>query len=101
MASERVELVRNAFAFERGRIEALRPFLADDLAVYALPDWPDDSEYHGHDGMRKLTDSWTEHFEDFGFELVDLLDADEQVVCLLERASTRSAATGNRRRVAV
>ena len=79
-----VELVRDAFAaFERGGVDAVLPLIAEDVRIYSLPDWPDDAEYHGHEGFRKLTVAWTEHFDGFGFEVEDLRDAGDKVAVLL------------------
>jgi ketosteroid isomerase-like protein len=49
-----------------------------------MPNWPDDAEYHGHDGQRKLTRQWEESFDDFAFVVVDVRDAGDSVVALLE-----------------
>ncbi len=49
-----------------------------------MPGWPDDAEYHGPDGFRKLAGQWAENFDDFGFEVCDIRDAGESVVALLD-----------------
>src|SRR5688572_17999240 len=84
MSRENVEIVRRAFAlFSEGGIEAVLPLATEDLAIYSMPDWPDDSEYHGHAGFRKLAKAWTENFDGFGFELRETRDAGDEVVALL------------------
>ena len=45
---------------------------------------PDDPEYHGHDGVRKLTRQWRENFDDFGLDLRELHDGGATVVALFE-----------------
>lgn len=80
---DRVRLVFDAFA-EAGDIEAVVPFHTEDLVIHAMPEWPDDPEYHGHDGLRKLVHQWTENFDEFGFEVLDVRDGGDAVVALLE-----------------
>jgi ketosteroid isomerase-like protein len=81
---DNVELVRDAYAaFARGGINAVLPFITEDVTIHSIPEWPDDSEYHGHEGFRKLTVAWTDHFEGWGFDIEDVRDAGEDVVALL------------------
>lgn len=85
MSQENVEIVRQAFAgFAEHGIEGGLPFNSPDVVTYSMPEWPDDSEYHGHDGLRKLTRQWTDNFDDFGFEVRELRDAGDSVVALLD-----------------
>jgi SnoaL-like domain len=58
------------------------PFFTEDAVTYSIPEWPDDPEYHGHDGLRKLSRQWTENFDDFGIELHELHDGGDTVVAL-------------------
>lgn len=84
MAQENVDYVRRAFAaFDEGGIEAVLPFTPEDFVIYSMPEWPDDPEYHGHDGFRKLTRQWTENFDEFGFEVADIRDGGGTVAALL------------------
>jgi hypothetical protein len=46
-----------------------------DVVICSMPGSLDDSEYHGHAGLRKLAQQWTENFDDFGFELRGRRDA--------------------------
>jgi ketosteroid isomerase-like protein len=59
------------------------PFTAEDVLIYSMPEWPDDSEYHGHAGFRKLTQQWTDNFDDFDFVVADVRDGGDMVVALL------------------
>ncbi len=80
-----MELLRRAFeAFAECGVEGVIPFGAEDAVIYSMPEWPDDAEYHGHDGLRELTRQWEESFDDFGFDVHDLRDAGDSVVALLE-----------------
>ena len=93
MSQENVEIVRRGFgAFSEGGIEASLEFFTEDLVLHSMPEWPDDAEYHGHDGLRKLARQWEENFDDFGFRVVDVRDGGDSVVALLEMAgSTKEA----------
>ena len=50
-----VELVRRAFAaYAENGMEQVASFYPEDHVAYAPPEWVDESEYHGHDGLRRL-----------------------------------------------
>jgi len=83
MSLANVEIVRQAnAAYTAGGVEAALPFFTDDAIVYSIPEWPDDPEYHGHEGLRRLERQWRESFDDFGFEARELRDAGDAVVSL-------------------
>ena len=39
--------------FRRDGVEGVIPFFTEDAVVYSIPEWPDDPEYYGHDGLRE------------------------------------------------
>ena len=83
MSQKNVELVRRAnAAYAAGGMDAALPFFADDTVLYSIPEWPDDPEYHGHDGLRRLDRQWRDNFDDFGFEAQEIHDAGASVVSL-------------------
>ena len=83
MSQENVEIVRRAnAAYAAGGMDAALPFFTDDTVLYSIPEWPDDPEYHGHDGLRKLDRQWRDNFDEFGFEAQELYDAGDAVVSL-------------------
>jgi ketosteroid isomerase-like protein len=85
MSQENVEIVRRGFAgFAESGSEGVIPFYTEDAIIYSIPEWPDDPEYHGHDGVRKLTRQWRENFDDFGLDLRELHDGGATVVALFE-----------------
>ena len=63
-------------------MDAALPFFTADTILYSIPEWPDDSEYHGHDGLRRLDRQWRDSFDDFDFEAQELHDAGDTVVSL-------------------
>ena len=85
MSLESVEFVRRGFAgFAESGVEGLIPFYTEDVIIYSIPEWPDDPEYHGHEGLRKLSRQWRENFDDFGLDLRELRDGGDTVVALFE-----------------
>jgi hypothetical protein len=83
MSQDNVELVRRAYdAYPSNGVEGMAPFFTPDHVAYSIPGWPDDSEYHGHDGLRKLDRQWQEF--DVSFETQELRDAGDVVVALVE-----------------
>ena len=67
MSEENVKVVRRGYAaFAEEGVEGAIPFFTEDAVIYSIPEWPDDPEYHGHDGIRKLTRQWTENFDSLG-----------------------------------
>lgn len=56
MSQENVELVRRSYAaYAEIGTRQVASFYAEDHVAYAVPEWPDDSEYHGPEGVRKLS----------------------------------------------
>jgi ketosteroid isomerase-like protein len=85
MSQENVELVRRGYAaYEKEGVEGVIPFFTEDVVIVSIPEWPDDPEYHGHDGLRKLFRQWAENFDEFGFDVRELHDAGDMVVSLHE-----------------
>jgi ketosteroid isomerase-like protein len=59
-------------------------YFTEDVVIYSIPEWPDDPEYHGHDGVRRLFRQWAENFDEFRLELREVHDGGDSVVGLLE-----------------
>ena len=36
---------------------------------YPIPEWPGDTVYEGHDGMRRIAEEWRTNFDDFQWEI--------------------------------
>jgi ketosteroid isomerase-like protein len=85
MSQENVELVRQGFqAFAAGGVEEALAFFAPNVVLYAFPEWPGPSEYHGHDGVRALMGEWTENFDDFAMEVHEVREVGDTVLVLAE-----------------
>jgi len=83
MARENVEVVREMLeAFSAEGVDAALPHVAPDAVWHAVPEWPDESDYPGHDGVRRFTAAWTETFDDFALEIEEVREVGDRVVAL-------------------
>src|SRR3954447_7067846 len=87
MSGENVELTKRAYAaFAAGGVEAVLTYFASDAVIYPFPEWPDDSEYRGHDGVRALFAEWTENFDEFEMHNHEVREVGDRVLALGETA---------------
>ena len=103
MSQRNVERVREMFeAFDLARnIDVLAPYVASDVVWYSFPEWPGDSEYTGLDGLRRLLDEWTENFDEYRWEVDQVLEQGDRVVVLAHHGGrSKGAALPVRDRVA-
>jgi ketosteroid isomerase-like protein len=85
VSPENVEIVRRGFAaFAAEGVEGVIPYFTEDVVISSIPEWPDDPEYHGHEGVRRLFRQWAENFDDFALELRELRDGGDAVLARLE-----------------
>jgi len=85
MSQTKVELVRKAFAaYAEGGLEAVLPFYTPDVVWLAASEWPEDAAYEGIDANRKQDAVWHASFDDYGWEVHDVRDAQDQVLVLAE-----------------
>ena len=86
MSQENVEVVRDAVvAYNRGDLETLLAYCADDIDYRAVEGALDDrGPMHGKDAVRAYFQDWLDTFDDLKAEPLELIDAaDEQVVAVL------------------
>jgi ketosteroid isomerase-like protein len=85
MSQDNVEIVRKGFeALATRGVEAALEFAAPDGVWYTAPEWPEASEYRGHDGLRFLFSVFADNFDDWTVDVVELRDAGDSVVALIE-----------------
>ena len=86
MSRENVELVRKGFEVlaTRGVEALLEEHVPPDGVWSTAPEWVEGSEYRGHDGLRFLLSVFTDNFDDWTFDLVELREAGDSVVALIE-----------------
>jgi ketosteroid isomerase-like protein len=82
---DNVELTRRMYAaFTEGGVEAMLPYFAPDSVTHAFPEWVEESEYRGNEGIRRLVSIWTDNFDDFELEIHELRAVGNSVVALGE-----------------
>jgi ketosteroid isomerase-like protein len=96
MSQENVEVVRAAYdAWHRDGIDAMLEFWADDVDHRSVDGSPDDhGPIQGKDALRAFLEEWTEMFEGFKVEAVELIDAGEDTVIMAQRISGRARISG-------
>jgi ketosteroid isomerase-like protein len=105
MTQENVELVRRAYeelqaGLERGDPGAIfdLEFVADDYEWIVTQPLEGRSVWRGREGVVEFLRVWAEQFDDWSFQVADLIDAsDDRVVALMHqwrperRAASRSS----------
>jgi ketosteroid isomerase-like protein len=85
MSEENVELVRKGFeAYSARGIEALLDFATEDGVWHTAPEFIDAPEFRGHEGLRSLFSVFTDHFDDWTVDVIEVRDAGDSVVALIE-----------------
>jgi ketosteroid isomerase-like protein len=97
MSEQNVEIVmRFLDAYSLGAsIERGLAVCAPDALLHPFPDWIEDSEYRGEDGVRRLSAVWTDTFDDFAIQLGEIRDLGDRVI-LLGETTGKVKATGVR-----
>jgi hypothetical protein len=96
MSQENVEVVRKAIEARNRDLEEWLTFFhpaahtSDRLTVAGVP-----TETQGLDELRRAHEEWIEVFDDFGMEVVELLDLDELILAEV-RFHGRGGASGAR-----
>jgi ketosteroid isomerase-like protein len=81
MSQENVEIVRAAFdAYSRGDMGSALRLVDPEIVVKQPPEMPDAMTHHGHAGVMEAIAVWPEQWDDYELEIVQIVDADEQVV---------------------
>jgi hypothetical protein len=74
---------RRADAFGAG-IEALLTFYAADVVSYPAKGWVSEDVCHGHDGIRRLSRTWTENVIDPALDVHEVRDHSRCMLILAE-----------------
>src|SRR3954454_17348843 len=86
MSQENVEIAMrflDAYALGAGIERGLAVFTPDVL-LHPFPEWVEDFEYRGEDGVRRLSAVWTGTFDQFAIEMSEVRDLSDRVVILGE-----------------
>jgi ketosteroid isomerase-like protein len=96
MSQENVEIVRRNYeAFAQGGFDRWMEYWSDDLDHRpAKDDLGDPGPIRGKNGMRAYMRDWSDTFDEFWFEAVELIDAGEETVVAVERFGGRAKLSG-------
>jgi ketosteroid isomerase-like protein len=96
MSQENVELVRRYYeAFGQGGLDRLQEFWADDLDHRPDTDGIDDTgPIRGKKAMRRHIQDWIDTFDEFSWEALELIDAGDDRVVVVERFAGRAKLSG-------
>ena len=80
MPDENVAIVRSAIdAFNTDGLDGLIAFGREDMVTYPIPEWIEDDEYRGHDGLRRVL-AWQYTFDRLVWEPLDVRAVGPHVV---------------------
>jgi len=86
MAEGDIERLRSAYeAFNQGGVEAILERLDPEIHVRERETLPDRATYRGRDGVRRMFQVILEAFDEFQFEVEDVIDRDPHVVVVLRQ----------------
>jgi uncharacterized protein len=96
MSQENVEVVKLAYeAFARGGLDRWVDHFTDDVDWRSIEGNIDDvGPIHGKDAVRAWLQDWIDTFDEFWFEPVELIDAGEDKVVVVERYGGRAKLSG-------
>ena len=95
MSEENVELVRLGFeAIARGDLALVEEFTESDAVMVQPPEVPDAKTYEGRGAIREAMQDWPTQWEDFRMDLVELIDAGDDVVVSVTRHRGRGRESG-------
>ena len=83
MSEQAVEFVRTGIeAFNRGELESVLEGLHPQIEWHVPPFVPEQTVYHGHEGVRALWQSLGESFEDVQLKIEEIMGVGDCVVML-------------------
>ena len=96
MAAQNLETARRGYEhfIATGDVldEVFHPDFVLDMSTFQ--GWPERPTYQGIDGLREFLADWLGSWDDFEFEVIDLRDADGDVVVALLRQRGRAKGSG-------
>jgi ketosteroid isomerase-like protein len=96
MSRENVEVVAAGYR-EFQATQRPTGFLAPDLVwdMGTFLGWPDEEEYLGPDGFMEFMAKWRDPYDEWDFELEDVVDADDDRVVAIVRQRGRLKGAGS------
>ena len=95
MSQEWVDLVRLGFeAIERGDLAVFDGMTTEDLVLVQPPQVPDAKTYEGRSAIADSMEDWPNQWEDFRMDLVEIIDAGDEVAVSVTRHRGRGRESG-------
>ena len=95
MSQEWVDLVRLGFeALQRGDMAMFDGMTTPDLVLVQPPEVPDAKTYEGRDAIAEAMEDWPKQWEDFRMDLIEILDAGDEVAVSVTRHRGRGRESG-------
>jgi ketosteroid isomerase-like protein len=95
MSQQNVDLVRQRFELMLQRdLAVLEDFTTADLVIVQPPEVPDAKSYEGRAALAQAWADWPDQWEDFRLDLIDLIDAGDDVVVSETRHRGRGRESG-------
>ena len=95
MSQEWVDLVRLGFeAVQRGDLAVFDGMTTPDLVLVQPPEVPDAKTYEGPDAIAESMEDWPKQWEDFRMDLIEILDAGDEVAVSVTRHRGRGRESG-------
>lgn len=83
MSPENVEVVRTIYdAYERGDYPAAFECFHEDIEWFGPPDISNSGFARGHAGVRHSLSTWVGSWDEYHFELRELIDAGDQILAV-------------------
>ena len=95
MSQEWVDLVREGFeSLQRGEMAVFDGMTTPDLVLVQPPEVPDAKTYEGRDAIAEAMEDWPKQWEDFRMDLIEILDAGDEVAVSVTRHRGRGRESG-------
>ena len=95
MSQENIELVGGTWAaFQRGDVGTMRESCHPDVLIVQPPEVPDTRTYSGLAGVKEAVEDWPNEWEDFQFEVLELIDVSDTRLVSVTRHRGRGAMSG-------
>jgi ketosteroid isomerase-like protein len=95
MSQENVEIVRAGFELLKlGELNVFEAWTTPDLVIVQPPEVPDAKTYEGREAVALSWRDWPDQWDDFQLDLVELIDAGDNVVISETRHRGRGRESG-------
>lgn len=95
MSRESVENPKRAWeAVQRGDVAWLQEMSTPDLVMVQPPEVPDAKTYEGRDAVAEALKDWPAQWEEFGVDVIEIIDVSDDVLVSVTRHRGRGRRSG-------